>query len=251
MLENIQIILVGTTHPGNIGAVARAMKNMCLHQLVLVHPQCDHLSETALARASGARDVLEHAQIQPDLPTAAAHCRVLIGSSARQRSTLWTELDPPACASLLTRQAENGPVGLVFGRESAGLSNAELDCCTHLTHIPTNPDYSSLNIAMAVQILAYELRSVQLRKCDAQAPLNALEAPAPLQQMDGLFGHFEQVLRAVDFLQPGRENKILQRLKRLLHRAAPTEREVHILRGMLSAVQGVKSMPRKPPPHDC
>lgn len=243
MPENIRIILIETTHPGNIGAVARAMKNMCLRELVLVQPQCDHLSDEAIARASGAQDVLHNAQVYPDLVSAVADCHTVIGSSARHRSTLWSVLTPNACAKLLVEQASVGPVGLVFGRESAGLSAAELDHCTHLVYIPANPDYSSLNIAMAVQVLAYELRQVQLHNQGAAPSDDKLEPPANIQQMEGLFAHLEQVLYEVDFLQAGREGKMMQRLRRLLHRASPTEREAHILRGILSAVHNTKSTP--------
>lgn len=245
MSQAIRIVLVETTHPGNIGAVARAMKNMCLYQLVLVNPQCDHLSDEAMARAAGAQDLLQTTQVQPDLVTAVADCQMVVGSSARQRSTVWTELEPADCAKLLMNQAPTGPVSLVFGRESSGLSAAELDVCTHLVHIPANPEYSSLNIAMAVQVLAYELRLQQLQSGKISSPVEPVDAAADIRQMEGLFEHLEQVMREVDYLQEGREGKMLQRLRRLLHRASPTAREVHILRGILRAIQGAKSMSKQ------
>ena len=246
MQSNLRIVLVETTHPGNIGAVARAMKNMCLHRLVLVNPKLFPDSE-AVARASGAQDVLEDAQVVDSLEAAVGDCRVVIGASARKRSTLWTAVDPRECAAMALQQSPQTEVALVFGRESSGLTSEELDRCTHLVHIPANPDYSSLNIAMAVQVLSYELRmqslagqgaaSVEVGEAGEEG-----EAPASVEQMEGLFTHLQQALQDIGFLQAGREGKIMQRLRRLFHRAAPDEREVNILRGILSSAQGGKSM---------
>lgn len=238
MLSNIRVVLVETTHPGNIGAVARAMKNMCLQRLVLVKPR--HFpSAEADARASGAQDVLAAAQVVDSLEAAVGDCPLVIGASARQRSELWPVLGPREAAASAYAQA--APVALVFGRESSGLTAQELDRCTHLVHIPANPDYSSLNIAMAVQVLSYELRMLSLEGA-VQAPDGTHPVRASVQQMEGLFLHLEQALHDFGFLQPGREGKIMHRLRRLFHRAAPDEREVNILRGILSSAQGRKSM---------
>lgn len=243
MYKNIRIVLVETSHPGNIGAVARAMKNMCLSRLTLVKPKV-FPSPEAQARASGAQDVLGRAQVVSSLVEAVGGCSLVIGSSARQRATLWQVLDPRECAARLATTAEHSEVALVFGRESTGLTAQELDLCTHLVHIPANPEYSSLNIAMAVQVLSYELRMHALvgQRKAASEPEQAIDPPASMQQMEGLFTHLEQALRDIGFLQPGREGKILQRLRRLLHRATPDQREVNILRGILSSAQGGKSM---------
>lgn len=242
MLSNIRVVLVETSHPGNIGAVARAMKNMCLEHLVLVNP-LDFPSPEADARASGAQDVLERASVVDSLEKAVGDCPLVIGASARKRSVLWDPLLPTQAAGMALQQAESVPVALVFGRESSGLTAAELDRCTHLMHIPANPEYSSLNIAMAVQVLAYELRVQSLQEAEEGVGQEEDRAPAAsMAQMEGLFTHLEQALMDFGFLQPGREGRIMQRLRRLFHRATPDEREVNILRGILSSAQGRKSM---------
>ena len=229
-----------TSHPGNIGAVARAMKNMCLVRLVLVNPKRFPDAE-ADARASGAQDLLKKAQVVDSLEEAVADCSLVVGSSARQRSTLWTAMDPHATAKMAVQHAQSDEVAIVFGRESSGLTAEELDRCTHLVHIPANPEYSSLNIAMAVQVISYELRMLQLAGASDEVSVRE-GLPASVQQMEGFFLHLQQALHDIGFLQPGREGKIMQRLRRLFHRAAPDEREVNILRGILSSAQGGKSM---------
>ncbi len=243
MMTKIRIVLVETSHPGNIGAVARAMKNMCLARLVLVNPKRFPDAE-ADARASGAQDLLQGALVVNSLQEAVADCSLVIGSSARQRSSLWTVMDPHASAKMAMRHARSDEVAIVFGRESSGLTAEELDRCTHLVHIPANPEYSSLNIAMAVQVISYELRMLELADSadDVSEPQGL---PASAQQMEGFFLHLQQALHDIGFLQPGREGKIMQRLRRLFHRAAPDEREVNILRGILSSAQGGKSMRRR------
>ena len=241
MLDNIRVVLIETSHPGNIGAVARAMKNMCLRHLVLVRPKV-FPSPEAEARASGAEDLLAAARVVPDLESAVGDCPLVIGASARQRSSIWTAMDPREMADMALAQAASAPVALVFGRERTGLTAAELDRCSHLVHIPANPEHASLNIAMAVQVLSYELYMGWLRR-DEESPAEAGgDAPASVAQMEGLFAHLEQALHDIGFLQPGREGRIMQRLRRLFHRARPDEREVNILRGILSAAQGRKSM---------
>jgi tRNA (cytidine32/uridine32-2'-O)-methyltransferase len=241
MLKNIRIVMVETSHPGNIGAAARAMKNMCLEQLVLVQPKM-FPSGQAEARASGAQDLLRRARVVDSLEAAVAECPLVIGASARQRSDIWTVSGPREAAAQALAHAGRAPVALVFGRERSGLTSAELDCCTHLVHVPANPEYSSLNIAMAVQVMAYELR---MQSLEGQAASVSEAAPerASAQAMEGLFGHLEQVLYEIGFLQPGREGRIMQRMRRLFHRAAPDAREVNILRGILTAVQRYRGDP--------
>jgi tRNA (cytidine32/uridine32-2'-O)-methyltransferase len=242
MDSQIRIVLVQTTHPGNIGAAARAMKNMSLTDLVLVQPR-SFPSHDASARAAGADDILGAARVVGSLSDAVADCRLVIGASARLRSVAWPQLSPREAAAAATREAVNAPVALVFGRESAGLSNEELDLCSHLVHIPTNPAFSSLNVAMAVQVLAYEVMVARQEQHSGQsAPEIAVSASAA--QMQGLFGHLEQALDDIGFLEAGRSEKLLRRLRRLFHRAAPDEVEINILRGILSAAQGRKSMRR-------
>lgn len=245
-MDNIRIVMVETTHPGNIGAAARAMKNMGLQSLSLVAPArfpCDQAS----VRASGADDLLSAASVHADLASAVADCRIVIGASARRRSVSWPLLTPGEAAPLALRSAQTAPVALVFGRESSGLSNAELDRCTHLLHIPTAPEFGSLNVAMAIQLVAYELRLAWLDAAEgaAQAPVEPPAADPPVAsnaEMEGLFAHLEQALDDIGFIDARRSDKLMRRLRRLFHRAAPDADEVNILRGILSAAQGRKSM---------
>lgn len=245
MTENIRIVMVNTTHPGNIGAAARAMKNMCLSELVLVAPQA-FPSEEASARASGADDVLAAARVVDTLDQAVADCRVVIGASARLRSVSWPVIAPRDAARLATDCASKAPAAIVFGRESSGLSNEELDRCTHLVHIPTNPEYSSLNVAMAIQVLSYEL--MLRRDMPDAAGDTGEEATASAAEMEGFFAHLEQALDEIGFIDLQRSKKLMRRLRRLFHRASPDSVEVNILRGILSAAQGRKSMRREPSP---
>ena len=240
MESNVRIVMVQTTHPGNVGAAARAMKNMCLDQLVLVAPE-SFPSEEASARASGADDILRGARVVDSLAGAVGDCRIVIGASARLRSVAWPQLTPRDAAELAHVESEHSPVAVVFGRESSGLSNAELDLCTHLVHIPTNPNFSSLNVAMAVQVLSYEL---MLARGSVRLPADAPQAMASNAQMEGFFAHLEQALDDIGFAEEQRSQKLMRRLRRLFHRAAPDGDEVNILRGILSAAQGRKSMRR-------
>ena len=239
-MNNIRIVLVQTSHPGNIGATARAMKNMCLSELVLVQPSV-HPSEEATARASGADDVLASARVVDSLADALADCRLVIGASARLRSVPWPILVPREAAQLAAVEAPRSPVAMVFGRESSGLSNQELDLCSHLVNIPTNPAYSSLNVAMAVQVISYELM-LAVNGADVQA-VNTPDC-ANNAEMEGFFGHLEQALDDIGFTDDRRSDKLMRRLRRLFHRALPDSEEVNILRGILSAAQGRKSMRR-------
>ena len=161
---------------------------------------------------------------------------------ARLRSIPWPVLAPREAARLAATEAPHSPVALVFGRESSGLSNQELDLCSHLVHIPTNPEYSSLNVAMAVQVLSYEL----MLAGDDTAEHTVIAVPnrAPNAEMEGFFGHLEQALDEIGFTDPRRSDKLMRRLRRLFHRALPDSEEINILRGILSAAQGRKSMRR-------
>jgi len=235
MSEDIRIVLVATSHPGNIGAVARAMKNMCLQQLVLVQP--GHFpSAEATARASGADDVLDHAKVCDSLDEAIQGCRLVIGASARLRSVEWPQLTPGECAQKVRSEVQAGSVSLIFGRESSGLSNDELSRCHYLVNIPSNPDFSSLNLAMAVQIMCYELI-----KSDRQVtPLKSPRNLATADQMQGLFEHLEQMMVDVGFSDPRQSERLMLRLRRLFLRAEPEPDDIKILRGILTAAQGKK-----------
>ena len=239
-MKNVRIVLVETSHGGNIGAVARAMKNMCLEDLALVNPR-QFMTEECVARASGADDILQEASVHADLDAALADCALVVGASARLRTVAWPQLDPRQCAGLVAERAAQGQqVALVFGRERTGLTNAELERCQYLVHIPANPDYSSLNLAMAVQVLGYELMMQQAPKAPPQARELATAA-----DMQGLFSHLEQALGDIGFLDPRKSDKLMRRLKRLFHRAEPDQDEIKILRGILSAAQGRKSARRE------
>ena len=234
-LRNIRIVLVHPTHPGNIGAVARAMKTMCLDALYLVEP-ADHLSAEARARATGADDVLLRAQHCESLREALRDCRLVIGTSARMRGIPWPALAPSSCARRLLAEASYGPVALVFGREKMGLTNAELDLCQYVVGIPANPGYPSLNLAGAVQVLSYELFCASRE----EAAPGWREGHVPLARNDDLqrfYGHLQDVLVETAFLDPAKPRRLMRRLYRLFNRAALDENEVNILRGILTALQ--------------
>jgi tRNA (cytidine32/uridine32-2'-O)-methyltransferase len=230
---SIRIVLVGTTHPGNIGAVARAMKNMGLEDLALVNPKI-FPHEEATARASGAVDVLENATVVASLEEAIKDCVFVAGASARPRSLTWPYMEPRDCAAKFVELREAGLVAAVFGPEKSGLSNADLDHCDTLLTIPTNPDFSSLNIAMSVQVFTYELRMAAMGGKPAH-----YEYDAPLAtsgELENFFDHLEQVLTDVKFLNPKNPRHLMRRLRRMFIRTQVDKNEVNILRGMLAAI---------------
>lgn len=240
-MENIRIVLVETSHGGNIGAVARAMKNMCLNELALVAPR-QFPTEECMARASGADDILQEASVHQNLDEALVDCSLVIGASARLRSVSWPQLDPRECAELVLQRTVSGQVALVFGRERTGLSNAELERCNYLVNIPANPDYSSLNLGMAVQVVSYELMMASQHGSRTAPDTRELAGAGDMQ---GLFNHLEQALEDIGFLDPRKPDKLMRRLKRLFYRAEPDMDEIKILRGILSAAQGRKSARRE------
>ncbi len=235
MKANIRIVLINTSHPGNIGAAARAMKVMELSTLYLVEPKSFPSAE-ATARASGADDLLADAVVCRTLPEALAGCRLVIGTSARSRNIAWPLLTPRESALKLTAESAHGEVALVFGREHSGMTNEELECCHELVNIPSNPQYSSLNLAAAVQILAYEL----MLAGGAEKPDAEVRELATADEMESFYGHLETTLTELQFLDPNHPRKLMRRLRRLFNRAAPDKTEMNILRGVLSAAQGRK-----------
>ena len=241
MLNNIHIVLVGTSHPGNIGASARAMKNMCLNRLDLVAPQ-RYPSEEASSRASGADDLLAEARLHDSLDQALQGCSLVVGASARLRRVSWPVLSPREAAEKLVAESRQGEVALIFGREQSGLSNSELDRCNFLVHIPTNPDYSSLNLAAAVQVLSYEIHLAWSGGLLAAREVRGDLATAEMMQR--FHEHLTQALDDVGFTDPVQSEKLLRRLRRLFQRARPDKDEINILRGILSAMQGRKSQRR-------
>ncbi len=237
MLSDVQIILVETSHPGNIGATARAMKNMGLSRLVLVSPK-DYPSVDATARASGADDILENARVVNNLNDALSGLRVIIGASARVRRLTRPCLNPNELATKVQDcyQQNQTPVGIMFGRENSGLSNFEIERCHYLVNIPANPDYSSLNLAASVQVVSYELRlaTLQHQSLELQAP------DSPIASADAIgrfYTHLEAVLKQIEFVREQQPVSILRRIKRMFNRIHLEEREVQILRGILSAIE--------------
>ena len=199
VLQNIRVVLVNTSHPGNIGGAARAMKNMGLSQLVLVQPE-DFPSGEAVARASGATDILDAALVVDTLEEALAGCSVVLGTSARDRRIPWPLLDPRECATTSLEHVEQGgQVALVFGREYAGLTNEELQRCHFHVHIPSDPEFGSLNLAAAVQVLTYEVRMAWLARQGQPTKMAKLETTAMLnsqlvtvEELEAYFRHLEQ-----------------------------------------------------------
>lgn len=242
LLARVRLVLVETTHTGNLGAAARAMKTMGLSHMTLVNPRHEPDAE-ALARASGADDILERAPMVPTLAQALTGCRLAMGTSARLRSVEWPILEPPEAARLLLQEAAGGEVALVFGRESSGLTNEELRRCQYLVHIPTNPDFSSLNVASAVQVLSYELRRAW-REIRGAGPLQQPREVATAEQLEGLHQHLAQAIVDLGYADPAQCGKLLTRLARLFNRARPDPVEINILRGILSAAQGRKTADR-------
>lgn len=229
----IRIVLVGTTHPGNIGAAARAMKNMGQSDLVLVNPR--HFPhEEAAARASGASDILDNATVVSTLAEALTDCVYVAGASARSRTINWPSMGPRDCAERMISEREHGKVAAVFGPEKSGLNNDDLDLCHTLLTIPTDPGFSSLNLAMAVQVLTYELRVASMLD---EGPVFETEAPpASTDEMEHFYAHLESVLNDIGFLDPDNPRHLMRRLRRLFIRTRPDKNEVNILRGILTAV---------------
>ncbi|WP_407315221.1 tRNA (cytosine(32)/uridine(32)-2'-O)-methyltransferase TrmJ [Pseudomonas sp. nanlin1] len=244
MLQNIRVVLVNTSHPGNIGGAARAMKNMGLSRLVLVDPQ-GFPSHEADARASGASDVLESAQVVATLEDALVGCNLVLGTSARDRRIPWPLLDPRECGQKSVEEAGQGiEVALVFGREYAGLTNEELQRCHYHVHIPSDPQFSSLNLAAAVQVLAYEVRMAWLAaQGQAQRALkpevNSLRSVelATSDEMERFYAHLENTLVQIGFLDPAQPKHLMARLRRLYGRSSVNRSEMSILRGILTETQ--------------
>lgn len=244
MLQNIRVVLVGTSHPGNIGGAARAMKNMGLSRLVLVDPLTFPHHE-ADARASGAGDILEKAQVVATLEDALVGCNLVLGTSARDRRIPWPLLDPRESGVMAAEQAGQGlEVALVFGREYAGLTNEELQRCHYHVHIPSDPEFSSLNLAAAVQVLSYEVRMSWLATQGQPTKIEKVEVTsvrsadlATMDEMEGFYGHLESTLVAIGFLDPEKPRHLMARLRRLYGRSEVNRSEISILRGILTETQ--------------
>lgn len=226
----IRIVLADTSHPGNIGASARAMRNMGLRELVLVRPQAPPDAEAA--RAAGGAELLARARIEPSVEAAVADCGLVLGTSARSRSANFRVIDPRAAAAELAAASAVRPAAVLFGGERNGLSNADLARCQALVRIPADPGYESLNLAQAVQIVCYEIRLAL-----GTAASGPAEPPASVREMEALDAHLEAVLGRVGFMHEGNASQLAPRIRRLLARAVPDAGEVRILRGLLAAIE--------------
>jgi len=230
--------MVNTSHPGNIGAAARAMKNMNLSELYLVAPH-SFPDVKARARAASALDILNNVVVVDTLEQALVDCEFVVGASARLREIPWPLLNPREMAEKmwsLVKQSQTNKVAMVFGRENSGLTNEELQRCNFLVNIPANESYSSLNIAAAIQVLCYEIHMTEFLK----TPLEELEAEFPLatnDDMERLYQHFETALTELEFLKPDNPKQLMRRIRRLFNRSSVDKMELNILRGILSAAQ--------------
>ncbi len=239
VLENARVVLVNTSHPGNIGGVARAMKNMGISQLYLVAPK-KFPHDEALWRAASAVDVLENAVVVDTLEEAIADCGMVVGTSARSRTIPWPLLNPRHCAEKIYPELTSHPVALVFGREDRGLTNDELRRCNLHVHIPSDEAYSSLNIGMAVQVICYELRMAHLSGELSGDEMNDWDVEyATNEDMERYFEHLQETLGQIGFLKPKGPKQLMTRLRRLYSRTRLDKMEVNILRGILTSTQQV------------
>ncbi|MCL9775960.1 tRNA (cytosine(32)/uridine(32)-2'-O)-methyltransferase TrmJ [Vibrio methylphosphonaticus] len=240
MLDNVKIILVGTSHSGNIGSAARAMKVMGLSQMVLVDPQCE-VDAQAVALAAGASDIALGATIVSSLEEAVENCGLVVGSSARSRTLDWPMIEPRECGQRFAIEGEKHPVALVFGRERTGLTNDELQLCHFHTCIPANPEYSSLNLAMAVQTLSYEVRVAHLDRESQQFPAQDEPDYPRHKELELFYQHLENVITNTQFISKDKPNLVMNKLRRLFSRARPESQEINTLRGILTSIDKMYS----------
>lgn len=238
MLKSIRIVLMNPSHPGNIGATARAMKTMGLSQLVLVKPKLFPDAQ-ATALAAGAEDILAQAQVTDTLIEALSGCHFVIATSARERRLPWPELNPREAAQIALKESRGGNVAMLFGSERVGLLNEELQLAHAHLMIPTDSVYASLNLAAAVQVVCYELRmaflETELNKSQDSAVASSIEStPATIQEVESFYQHMEKTLLDIQFLNEKHPVKLMRRLRRLFQRARLTQMEVNILRGVLT-----------------
>lgn len=229
MLDNIRVVLSHPSHPGNIGAAARAMKTMGLHHLFLVNPR-QFPDAMADAMASGANDVLQNAVICSSLEQALQGAVLVVGMTARHRDLSHAMLTLREAAPQILERAGEAPVALIFGTEMSGLSNAELEKCQLLITIPVNPEYGSLNLAAAVQVVSYELRTCGV----VTEPISKVAPWAAFEDVERFYEHLENTLVEIDFLDPLDPRRLMTRLRRLFSRAGMEKEEVNILRGILT-----------------
>ena len=241
MTSLVRIVLIDPSHPGNIGSVARAMKNMGLSDLVLVRPR-DFPHPESLVLAAGADDVLERARVVEQVPEAVSDCGLVAGTTSRPRHLNWNFLTPRDLALQVAALAPDSRAALLFGSERYGLANEDLEFCNLLVRIPANPDYCSLNLAMSVQLLSYEL----LLARENPASITQIERPlANGAQMELLYEHLARVMDHVGFEDRNGEGHLMSRIRRLFNRAQPDQNEVNILRGFFTAIEGSRRPARR------
>ncbi len=238
--SDIRIVLVNPSHPGNVGAAARAIKNMGLNQLVLVEPQ-EFPDPRALWRAAGAKDIVEAAVVTQTLDEAIADCQLVVGTSARERKIPWPLVDARSCGERVAAESAGGAaVALLFGREDSGLTNEELQRCNLHVNIQTSEHYRSLNLAMAVQILSYEIRMAQLADEARITDMADWDEPlASAEDMERFFEHLGETLEGLGFYNPQNPRQLMTRLRRLFTRSRVDQMEMNILRGILADIQKV------------
>ena len=237
-------MLVDTSHPGNIGATARAMKTMGLRELALVRPQ-RFPSDDATARAAGADDVLASASVHGDLQGAIADCGWVVGASARLRTIMVPIVDPREAAAEIWRRLPENRIAVLMGPEQSGLTNDDLARCQQLVHIPANPEFSSLNLAMAVQVLCYELRMAMPGRPLPDGPVSDSRL-ATAAELEGLHEHLERLLTESEFLHPAHQKQVKLKLRRIFHKATLEYNELNILRGALTSLEPRKRHPKRP-----
>jgi tRNA (cytidine32/uridine32-2'-O)-methyltransferase len=230
------MVLVNTTHPGNIGGAARAIKNMGLTELYLVQPR-EFPAPRAVWRAAGARDILTNVKVVESLDEAIAGCGLVVGTSARERRIPWPLINPRECGEKIWSEAASHDVALLFGREDRGLTNSELQKCHYHVHIPSNPDYSSLNLATAVQVLAYEVRMASLQDENGVLPsMDEWDQPlATADELELFHQHLAETMATLNFYDPDNPTQLLTRMRRLFNRTRMDKMEVSMLRGLLTA----------------
>lgn len=235
--DSIKIVLVGTTHPGNIGAAARAVKTMGLRNLDLVCPK-EFPSEEAIYRSKAAKDILENARIYQSLLESVKDCEMVIGTSARNRKVPWPVLDPKnASKEINSNVRNNSKVAIVFGREDRGLTNEELGLCNLHVHIPTNEDYTSLNLAQAVQIMTYEVRMSFIGEDNLESDQEWDVDIATSDQTERLIEHMDELMQDVEFYDIENPRKLLMRVRRFFKRSGIDVMEANIFRGLFSTIQ--------------
>ena len=234
LLNSVKIVLVGTTHPGNIGAAARAMKNMGFRNLSLVKPK-EFPSDVATYRSKAAKDILENALIFNNLQEAVVDCELVIGTSARDRKVPWPILSPKESAEEVSKSLKIHKIAIVFGREDRGLTNEELGLCNYHVHIPTDPEYSSLNLSQAVQILVYEIRMAMLSDDENQDYWDV--ELANNNQTEMLIQHMDELMQEVEFYDVDNPRKLLLRVRRFFKRSRIDVMETNIFRGLFATIQ--------------